>query len=140
MLNKYAANALVATVLGSIPASIGTVEWAADEAVLNKVREKNPPINYLKKKCSDYTEIAQGDYRDQEDFWTSHQIRIIVRFGLDFYEIYSTLHASSATIQIRLCRSMLELNPGHSCDFGIGSVDARLDLISQNNYSYKIVD
>jgi hypothetical protein len=48
--SKYAANAKVATILGSIPASSDTVEYegggGADEAVLNKVLikiiHKNP--------------------------------------------------------------------------------------------------
>ncbi len=46
MLERLTANAEVATVLGSIPASADTV--AADEAVLNKVlaikKLKNPPV------------------------------------------------------------------------------------------------
>ncbi len=40
ILERLTANGPVATVLGSIPASVGTVE--SDEAVLNIVR-KNPP-------------------------------------------------------------------------------------------------
>jgi hypothetical protein len=42
----FSANAKAATVLGSIVASLGTVEseGAADEAVLNKVHKK--PVNY----------------------------------------------------------------------------------------------
>ncbi len=43
-LERLAVNAKVATVLGSIPASFGTVDsgirWAADEAVSNNVHEK----------------------------------------------------------------------------------------------------
>jgi hypothetical protein len=50
-LERLTANAVVATVLGSIPAFSDTVEseWAADEAVLNiEHRKKNPKNSPLK--------------------------------------------------------------------------------------------
>ncbi len=52
-LERLTVNAVVATVVGLIPASSDTVEseGAADETVLNKVhkRPKNPPLKKFKK-------------------------------------------------------------------------------------------
>ncbi len=48
-LERLTANAEVATVLGSIPASYDTVEseWGANEAVLNTVHKKISPVYFL---------------------------------------------------------------------------------------------
>ncbi len=50
----HTANAQVATVLGSIPASVGTVESEGRQmkqcCILYEQKEKNPPKKYFKKK------------------------------------------------------------------------------------------
>jgi hypothetical protein len=46
-LERLTANALVATVLGSIPASVGTVE--SEGRLYERKKEKNPPKKYYKK-------------------------------------------------------------------------------------------
>jgi hypothetical protein len=60
-LERLTANTPVATVLGSIPASVGTVEsvGAADEAVLNTVRkkEKKSPKKIFEKKVLNHAAV-----------------------------------------------------------------------------------